>query len=353
MRSQLILQEHADIVADQEGPFALVLSAKLSQHVEVSADDASSVYSTKKKSIGLNDFIRDRTTSRRNSDGLGIARLQYKFVLDSGVLFLFSNAVMKSSGRSSVVEVDGVINGGSSGSSTPRLLDSFPLSICHVAIDPPTLGARKNTLPSLSLFSSVGVQTWLITLYFKKSEHFNLWKETLIYQCASSSADSSTSTVPLPSPTGTGTGKGKGKGKGTGQGMKRVNTYSNWVSSSPRPPALSATDGQEALRRSRQDLLTISKQLRNNVDQRHQKSFLSQLEATTHLFGCEVGWRTLKLVDKEGDVDTSKHGHHEHHTNATRQERMTVQQDQEFLTHLSNRTSHQRFTKGMFLVFLC
>jgi hypothetical protein len=32
---------------------------------------------------------------------------------------------------------------------------------------------------------------------------------------------------------------------------------------------------------------------------------------------------------------------------------MTVQQDQEFLTHLSNRTSHQRFTKGMFLVFLC
>ena len=105
MRSQLILREHADIVADQEGPFALVLSAKLSQHVEVSADDASPIYSTKKKSIGLNDFIRDRTTSRRNSDGLGIARLQYKFVLDSGVLFLFSNAIITIENIVSVPEI--------------------------------------------------------------------------------------------------------------------------------------------------------------------------------------------------------------------------------------------------------
>jgi hypothetical protein len=323
-RTTLLLKEHAASVVNNEGPLSLILSAKLSIENETSSQGQEAKFGGYGINVDSDDDVfktqqRARTESRRNSDGLGIARRPFKFVISSGVLFCFSNAVINPKGKRSSISSDSV----------SVLLDSFPLSICHLTIDPATTQNKAaNTasplpLPSISLFSSVGEKTWLLTLYFNSPSNFQHWKRTMIDHCASSDdlndlySESKT------------------------RGFQRTSSYSEWVHSSPTPQ-LEANAGPNEIKKSMALMEDKANKLKSDVG-RHKKTFLSELKATTHLFGCEVGWRQMKLIDNEGDVGTSKHGHQFHHTRATRKERVSVHEDQQFWEQLSDRKSSFHF----------
>ena len=116
-RTVRLLEDHGQRVMYKVSPLSLVLGAKLSLEGNGSGPDSVSSMA-----------YRNRTKSRRNSDGLGIACLQFKFVVDCGVLFCYSNATITPKGakRGSLGGVD----------KEPILLDTFPLSVCHVTVDP-------------------------------------------------------------------------------------------------------------------------------------------------------------------------------------------------------------------------
>jgi hypothetical protein len=326
-RTVRLLEDHGQRVMYKVSPLSLVLGAKLSLEGNGSGPDSVSSMA-----------YRNRAKSRRNSDGLGIARLQFKFVVDCGVLFCYSNATITPKGakRGSLGGVD----------KEPILLDTFPLSVCHVTVDPAPASTQTgpHSIPSLSIFTS-NTNEWLLTLYFDDIKAFNLWEITLVAASSSSSppfpASSSASftafSTATTSPHAAGT-PATATATAAGGSLKTLQRqgshYDTWVASSPHALNDASICHPDAVRQSMRQMETKSKQLRNKSLNK-KSSFMAQLEAQTHLFGCEVGWRTLKLIDR----DDGKHGHHHHHTRADTNERKDVTNDSDFLQQLSH---HQR-----------
>ena len=297
-RTSQLLEEHGKTVMYREDNLALVLGAKLS--LDGNNDLPSTpMYTTTQKNTSF-ESRSSRTASRRNSDGLALARLQFKFVIDHNILFCYSNATITPKGSTR-----GSLGGDGPSSNVPLLLDTFPLSVCHLTIES---SASTSTIPGLSL-SSFHSKVWLLTLYFKNVTSYSLWKETLIkltgsYSDLDANANTNTTTNTTINTTITNAKSTKvtfsasspliKENKSIRKHLTRKSSYETWVATSPQP--VRSSQSPEDVRQSIQTLETKSKQLRHSTYSKT-ASFVSQLEAQTHLFGCEVGWRALKLLD--------------------------------------------------------
>ena len=321
-------------VAGKRGPLARVLDAKLSVAEDIREEGGSGVV------LGGGDRGRRgrRTGTYRTIDGLALSKTPFKFVLHSGMLFCFSTA---------------------SSPDDAELVECLPLSLCEIAIDDGG-GDASSSSCALSL-SSASSGIWMVTLYFNAPAVMNVWRDAM--EAASRAHVNAVSrSTPRPSH----------RGSTHDERKQRRLSHREWAKRSPNSTPRAAASVSEMSPRDVSLSVSELNQTRKHLVQHsediasRQGTFYQRLEAQSHVFGAEVSWRRLKLVDPSGSgaggvsprinpaiqdkpnqdgsassssSDThnrhNRHGFHPiHHTRASAKERQRVAQDTSFFSSL-------------------
>lgn len=261
-------------------------------------------------------------------DGLTMVKSTYKCVLHSGMLFCFKE-------------------------DPGELVDCFPLSLCNISNggrdDADRADQARTETCSLSL-RSASTDTMLITLFFKSNAIMRVWEEAMMAASSMAVVARSRSTPTVSSRT-----LHAGQTQPNNEtDNSHIPSHRQWAKSSPRslPPhsssiseldPLDVSSSVTALSSAREKILQHSQEVSVR-----QGAFMQRLEAQSHVFGAEVNWRRLKLVDPtpsptsgqnvEGPASPRKQTRHGfdpvHHTRASAAERKAVAKDRSFFSSL-------------------
>ena len=360
-----LVADHARRVAARKGPLARVLDCKLAAPEDIGVGRNNDV-------AGQNGSNRrlDRLGSHTTADGLALPRISAKFVLESGMLFVFSAPPRKA-----------------------RLLEALPLSLCAlddahsphpsaVIANDATAADTSTSEPRLTLFSTAD-NGWLLTLYLDSEVTRAHWEDALCTGGAQPTLYAAGTTGGGVDANSASDGNSNGGGasrrsdsrpppmtqhlepngaRGSGLRQRSATSHRRWAQRSQLPTpilgqSVSALSPEEV--RTSMDIVEMQReQLKrdSNAFSARQGAFQARLEGQMHLFGAEVGWRRLKLVSKDGKLGGSsvddEGGHRNHHHNTTRHpmhtgadaaEREAVRNDEEFLLGMA-RHPHLRET---------